>query len=385
MKIAIFSPYSLPELGACSLRVDSLKRFFERNGIVVKVFSPERANMRKGRAPEGYVRYKGLEGAFVAAFKGDFDVILGTSPPLTHSFVALIAAKLRCIPFVADLRDPWTHEYEGLGIYTRMDPRLWGYKLMEALAYNLSDRVFVVTETIGRIASRFTLDKSKILLVSNGSDPKLFRRDAKKGKAMRKSLGIPEGAKVAIYAGAFVKKDLERMIEELADTIKRENAYLLFVIQAGKAEAMEFEKLKGIVRSSGIAKKTRFVNSGGFGFEKLNWYYSASDFGLDPLPKGMGDYCIPVKTYDFFFSELPIVGKGEMGGELENLIVSDGLGFFATNWDGFREKFLEALHSDKLKKIGILARQIALKKFDREHSNWKALVAVKDIVKQSDL
>jgi len=254
MKIAIFSPYSYPELGACSMRIDSFKNYFESLKHEVKVFSPKRENALESK--KNYMRYTNTSDAFRIAFNEKFDVIIGTGPPLTHSFFALLGAKLKGIPFIIDLRDPWTHSYSGLGIYKKTNFKLWAYKSIEFISYNLCDKIFAVTKEIGNIAKKYTFNKNKISIVWNGTDPKLFIFDSKKRKKIRKQLGIPQDAKTGIYAGAFIQKDVDVMIEKIAGTMKKTNMYLMLVISAGNRELKEYNNLKKIVKKNGIEKQT---------------------------------------------------------------------------------------------------------------------------------
>jgi len=385
MKIAIFSPYSLPELGACSLRVDSFKKYFENNKIETAVYSPKRLEIKNNITPKNYYRYSKITEIIKIILNNDFDLVIGTGPPLTHAFFALIAAKFKRIPFITDLRDPWTREAERLGIYKKTNPKLWLYKIIEFLSYNLSDRVFVVTDELKRISAKKTVNKSKIIVIPNGSNSKMFKYNKLKGIEVRKQLGIPLNAVVGLYGGAFIRKDVDVMLKHLAQTIKKTGLYLLLVLPANnKNEIEEIENLKKISKNLGIIKKIKFVNfKDNFGFNKISEYYSAANFGLNPLPFGMDDYCIPVKTYDYFACELPVVVKANSQGELAKLIEKNKVGWFSSDWGGFTENVRLAVESKDLKKIGKRARELIITEFDRIYSNKKALKIIEKIINKN--
>jgi len=378
MKIAIFSPFSLPELGANSLRIESFKNYFTKKGNNVIVYSPIRQGINKKFITKGYERYEKTTNIFNIVMKENFDVIIGTSPPLTHSFLALLAGKIKGTPTIIDIRDPWTHAYEGLGIYKKTNIKLWIYKAMEFFAYNLSDKIFVVTEGIRKIVEKKTINKSKIITIWNGTDPKIFRQDKQKGLEIKKNLGIKSETSVFIYAGAFEKKDTKPMIENISEILKKQDAVLLMVCPFQKKETEN--PLKKLSKSLGLGKKIIFVDSSNFGFNELFKYYSAADIGLDPLPNGMGDYCIPVKTYDYFACGIPVIAKGTKDGSLDNLINKNNLGWFCTTWKSFSELAIEAI-KNKNTKIGLNARKLAEEKFDRKYSNEKAINIMQNMVK----
>lgn len=380
MKVAIFSPFALPELGANAMRVESMRAFFEKKGIRAQVYSPKRHDVHE-KLPSGYFRYHNLMDAFSVAKNGGFDAIIGTSPPLTHSFIALLGAKIAGRPVIIDLRDPWTHAYGGLGIYGKADPKLWFYKAIEFLAYNLADSIFVVTKGIGKIVERHTFNKSKILPVPNGTVPEIFFRNGKAGAQMRKKLRIPKNAKVCIYAGAFVQKDVDAMLGHATGALNSHNAYFLMVSPLGERDIAELEKIRSIVSENGFAGRFVFVDSKKFGFEELYKYYSASDIGLDPLPKGMSDYCIPVKTYDLLACGVPICAKSDNGSPLEDLIIKNKVGWVSDSWDGFAKNLDIAMKSGN-KEMSKIVQKVAVEKFDRKKSNEIALREILKLVKK---
>lgn len=382
MKIAIFTPYAFPEMGACSFRIESFRKYFESEKIETAIFSPERKGI--GKTPDNYYRYNGIREAMKIVFDSGFDLIIGTSPPLTHSLFVLIAAKIKGVPVIIDLRDPWTHAYEGLGIYKNTNPKLWIYKFFEFIAYNFADKIFVVTQEIKKIAERNTLNRKKISLIPNGTNLSMFKFDDNKGKKIRKNLGIPQTSKVCIYAGAFVKKDVEVMIESISGILKETKTFLILVIPIDEATKNEYRKLQEKIRETGIKEQTKIIDSKNFGFQnKLFEYYSACDFALNPLPKGMSDYCIPAKTYDYFACNLPVVAKGDTDKELAKIITKNNLGWFASTWEEFNKKVVLAIENTELKKIGKKARKNAEEKFDRKYSNEKALRIIKELIKKT--
>ena len=114
MKIAIVTPYTDPEKGACSVRVDSFKEVFEREGHKVTIFAPTRVGVEK--ESRKVVRFGGVGTLVKELNRTDFDVVIGTSPPLFHSFVALVVCRFRGTPFVLDMRDLWTFSLAELGL-----------------------------------------------------------------------------------------------------------------------------------------------------------------------------------------------------------------------------------------------------------------------------
>ena len=125
MNIAIISPYAYPEIGACVLRVSSLQEFLLKKNSTVVIFVPKRDGIE---SVGNVIRYANAWELFFTLLKSPPDVVIGTSPPMTHSFFALLAAKIRRKPFILDARDPWMYMSKNKGIYKETELKFFIFR-----------------------------------------------------------------------------------------------------------------------------------------------------------------------------------------------------------------------------------------------------------------
>ncbi|MCR4368374.1 MAG: hypothetical protein NUV67_00535, partial [archaeon] len=294
------------------MRAESFKETFESNSAQVTVFSPERS---VGEKISGYKRYAGTIAAFNFARSKKFDLVIGTSPPMTHSFFALLGAKIGGAKFVLDIRDPWTDAAIGLGNYSAFNPKIWAYKAIEFFSYNLADRIFVVTKELGEIVAKKTFNRKKITLIENGSFWERFRFREDDRILARKLLKIPLGAKTAIYSGSFAKKGVVEMLKALSPHIRAKGFYVILLVPFDGSS--EFSEIKKTISECNLSDSVRMVDLSLFRSDfEVARFFAAADLGLNPLPDAMAKYCIPAKTYDYLSSGLLVAGFGNVKGAL---------------------------------------------------------------------
>ena len=81
------APYAHPEKGAAVVRVNSFGNYFQAMGHKVTTLAP----VRQGIEQQGnVVRYSGMMGLIELLLKADFDIMIGTTPPIAPAFFAII-------------------------------------------------------------------------------------------------------------------------------------------------------------------------------------------------------------------------------------------------------------------------------------------------------
>jgi glycosyltransferase involved in cell wall biosynthesis len=380
IKTAIISPYAPPEKGACVLRVRSFRDSFIKQGMDVEIFSPE----RKGAAPaKGVTRYKGVLSLAFALLKNDFDAVIGTSPPMTHSFFALLACKIRGIPFILDIRDPWTEAASALGLYGKGSLKLRLYRIIESLSYRLADRIFVVTGEIKESLEKHGVNPEKVILIGNGTDTKLFRPDRAAGMRVRRELGIPKEKAAGIYAGSFAGRELDSMLLSLSPLIRKNMLSLILLIPLDEKKSPDFLRIKEVIAAEGIGKNIFLVDSSakGIPFSMQYRYFSAADFGIVTLQEQLG-YSIPVKTYDYLACNLPVAAKGPERSALGGLFTEHNTGLYSGSWGGFSKNVSSMVKSASSRRGKGSYRAVAEKYFERKHADRKALSCINRLVKK---
>ncbi|MBL4652176.1 MAG: glycosyltransferase family 4 protein [Flavobacteriales bacterium] len=106
----------------------------------------------------------------------NFDAIVTTSPPHSTQLIGLKLKEEFNLPWLADLRDPWTDIY----YYKYMNHTSWAKRIdakMERMALEKADDVVVVSEAIKKMfASKSeAVDANKIHVIPNGFDEEDFK------------------------------------------------------------------------------------------------------------------------------------------------------------------------------------------------------------------
>jgi len=372
-KIAIISPYAPPEKGAVVLRLESFRKFFEQKGFEVEILSPERKGVPSAN---GIIRYRNLYGLFRAIKNGKPDLVIGTSPPMTDSFFAMLLAKITGKPFVLDIRDPWTESIVGLGIYKKNSFKIKVYRAIERISYRFADRIFVVTGHIKESMQNKGVKKEKLVLVENGTEKEIFRFSEKEREKMRKQLGL--NGVTGIYAGSFASRELDEMLLSVAPLIRKTGMKLMLVIPYSE-EKEGYLNMKRIIKKENLEKNIIFADSSqkGIPFNELYKYFSAADFGIVTLNNSL-EYCIPVKTYDYVSCGLKVIAKGPENGALRDIFQEKDLGIYSDNWKDFGNSAEKIV---KMKNIRGKTSKISEADFGRNLQNEKAFMEIKKLLK----
>src|SRR5947207_3844912 len=180
MKIAVYSHYYAPEIGAPSARFQDLTREWIRSGDAVQVFTCV-PNHPAGVVYPGYrkqfYQHEVLDGAdvhrvwtYVTPNKGFVkktighvsfwpsailasrkhlretpDVFIGTSPTFFAAMAAQHVARVRKRPFIMEVRDLWPALFVELGVLKNRQMIVMLEKL-ELSLYRRASRVVTVTE-----------------------------------------------------------------------------------------------------------------------------------------------------------------------------------------------------------------------------------------------
>lgn len=372
MRIVIVSPYAPPEKGAPSIRIDSFRKG-SQGKHEFHILAPMRNGLTSIR---GVTRYRGIREMIHILSRLRPDVVLGTSPPMTHSFFAQLYCKIKGIPFVLDVRDPWVYAIKQLHLYAPTNMKLSIYSLIEKATYLISDKIFIVTPYYLKFLP--PRHRKKAVVVTNGSNTDIIRRDKKKGAEIRKQLGIPLTATVFLYMGAIAKKELDLLIQVMVPHLQKGAHLLLLVITEERGAKKTLKDYLAFSERLRVKNNIHVVES--ITYENVYKYASASDIGLNPIPSTL-NFNIPVKVYDYLACNIPVMTKGPKEGALKELVETFDIGSYATSWKEF-EKHLTSILKDPstfLKK-GIQGRSIVQRHFNRKQASKKAIQEMEGLV-----
>ena len=372
MKIAIVTPYADPERGAAVIRVNAFRDYFEEKGCKVKIFAPKRAGVKKVK---GIYRYGSIFELIKRIFAGNFDVVLGTSPPLTHNFFVLVACKLSGKRFVLDAKDdPFVFEplpslFSIKGIKRRI------YFLLRAFTYKHADLLFFLTEWDRKLEiKRYNLNPKKCILVPNGSDSNIIYYSEKARKETRKELGIPANATVLIYAGSVGDEEIDKLIKAF-DKLNKKDVFLLLVIYIEKANEWQLEEM---LKKAKKRERIRVVKN--VPYNRMYRYLSAGDIGIVPWPEKYYT-SLPVKIFDYLACGLWVLIKGPRKGALREFYRKNSfIGAYAYSWYKFQRILAHSIQNiKKLRKSRKMRQEFIKRRYERNLLLKRALKLIKGL------
>lgn len=391
MKIAYYSHYFSPEIGAPSARIHDLSRCWIRDGHNVDVVTCF-PNHPEGKIYHEYIRgkyfHEKLDGinvhrnwTYITPNKGflkktlghisfwlssrlftskhldDVDIVVGTSPTFFAAMAARGLARSRNIPFVMEVRDLWPGIFIDLGIITNR----FIINLLEAWElwmYKESQVIITVTESFREDIIRRGIDKKKVYVVPNGADIKFWQLGERSAKLAQK-LGV-EAKFVALYIGAHgVSQALETILKSAKLLAHNKEIVFLFVgtgSEKGKlVEIAKEEKINNIIFHDPVAKQL------------VKEFYALADVCFVPLRDvDLFSTFIPSKMFEILAMEKPIIAS--LKGEAET-ILRNSRGAIVTPPEDSRaivNAILELYENPtKRKKMGQEGREYIIQKYSR--------------------
>jgi len=138
------------------------------------------------------------------------EIVWGTSPPMPQAVSAYLAARLKRVPFVFEVRDLWPDFAVQTGVL-RNPLLISASRWLERFLYDHADRLVVNSPGFIPHLRRCGVPESKIDLVPNGVEVSMFN-PADQGEAIRQELGL-DGKFIALYGGAHgLANDLETVL-----------------------------------------------------------------------------------------------------------------------------------------------------------------------------
>ncbi|MDB5375264.1 MAG: glycosyltransferase WbuB, partial [Belnapia sp.] len=261
-----------------------------------------------------FLRYAGQ--ATRLALRGRWDVAIASSTPLSVALPALAARRLRALPFVFEIRDPWPELPRAMGIGSP-----WMWAAMDRLADAACRRaaaVVALSEGMAETALAHGAAPATLQVLPNGSDLDLF------GPHIRpwRPDGIPANAVLAVYAGAHGPANgLDQLLQAAA--VLRAGGSSLVLLLVG--EGAEKPRLIATARAAGLDSRVpgniRFLDP--LPKPRLAALLAGSDIGvqsLAPVP-AFAEWTAPNKLMDYLAAGLPVVAN--LGGRAARLL-ADG-------------------------------------------------------------
>lgn len=378
MKIIFVTPYADPEKGAAIVRVNSYRDYFTAAGHTVTILAPA----RKGIEPqENIIRYNGAKDLLKRLGKEDFDILVGTSPPIQHVFVATLFCKLRGIPVVLDSKDIFSHTAPKVGLIKEGSPKHRVYNILERVTHHLVDKILVLDADLGDwIHENYHIPRNKILVAANGVDTDTIYKDPQAGKAIRKKLKIPATTPVIIYLGGLGDERYIDFLTHTANTIKKRKAVVLFVIAFdGSPHAIRhMEQIDETVKKLDMQDSFRVVKN--IPHADVYQYLSAADIGVD-FWGNLVFLAVTVKILEYLACGLPVIVKTPSRNKTyERFFTNPIVGHGSSEWGDYTKHLDETLSHIKQSRKIAQERTNMIKKFHtRKATNTLVLDVLNDL------
>jgi glycosyltransferase involved in cell wall biosynthesis len=347
MKIALFTHYFWPELGAPSARLLELGRVWAARGNEVSVVT-NFPNHPTGVVPETYrgrafqietkdgvriVRcrtYATPNRGFVrktlghlyfmlqAVLQGtphvrDADVVVASSPTLFAAVAAFVVSRRLGVPFVIEVRDLWPAIFVDLGVI-RNRAAIWCLERLELFLYRRSAAVVTVTRAFADDIARRGIAREKLHVVPNGVDLAAFQ-PGPADTALRTRLGLA-GKFVFLYCGAHgISHALERILDVAARLGGDALIHFLFVGEGAEKD--------GLVERARALALTNVSFQPAVSRENVPVLYRSADVCLVPLRAvPLFRAFIPSKMFEILACGRPVLASLE--GESAQILGESG-------------------------------------------------------------
>ncbi len=140
-----------------------------------------------------------------------WDLIIASSTPLTVVLPALAARRLRGVPFLFEIRDPWPELPRAMGV--GHPALLWGLDRLADAACTQAAQVVALSEGMAATARTHGAAPNRVAVIPNGCDLTLFGPQV---SPWRPGFAQP-GEALAVYAGAHgVANGLDQLLDAAA-------------------------------------------------------------------------------------------------------------------------------------------------------------------------
>lgn len=347
MKIAYFSHYFSPEIGAPSARIHELSTRWIQKSHQVDVVTCF-PNHPLGELYEGYQlaaymqeRMDGIQvhrnWTYITPNKGIYkrslghlsfwpsarlfstsrlknpDVIIGTSPTLFAAMAARGMARAKDVPFVMEVRDLWPGIFVELEVFTNRQL----IKILEAWElwmYRQADSIITVTGSFRDNLMERGIEEKKISVIPNGADMQ-FWTPRKKSERLLDELGL-NGKFVVLYIGAHgVSQALDQVLDAAERLAAFDEIQFLFVGSGSLKDQLQ--------KRSGTLGLTNVIFHDPVPKKQVLEFYSIADVCLVPLRDiELFSQFIPSKLFEILAMKKPIVAS--IRGEAREILDRSG-------------------------------------------------------------
>jgi glycosyltransferase involved in cell wall biosynthesis len=270
-----------------------------------------------------YISYMGMAGIAGSLVKGRYDLVYATSPPLFVGAAGLLAATVRRLPFIFEVRDLWPESAVALGELSN-GKAIAAAKKLEKLLYRRAARVVAVTRGIQTRLVERGLNPSKVELIPNGANTDLFTYTEAGGRAVRHRLCLDDKF-VVMYAGIHgIAQGLETLLHA-AERLREHDDITFLFLGEGPRKA-EIVRMQEDMALGNVTMLPEVPST------EMPSYLSAADCAIVPLKREpLFQGALPSKMFEAWACSRPVVLSVE--GEAEAILREAGGGIACTPED----------------------------------------------------
>ena len=287
------------------------------------------------------------------------DVIIATSPQFFCGWAGVIAAKLRRVPMILEIRDPWPQAIVAVSaLKNRFVIRV--LEFLEARMYASADHIVTVAESVKAIILERGVEPGRVSIIGHGVDherfvPSIDGRDLIDTYGLRDKFVVSFVGTIGMSCGLEVVPRASKLLNE------RGMDDVVFLLVGDGAIRGELEDQ---VRRDGLKN---VVFAGLQSRQQIPRLLSISDCCLvHTIPQDWFRKVIPSKTYEAMAMERPIIlSCGEtVAGWLEE--VSAGLAIDPGDEQGLADAIAELrADSDLRERFGLNGRAYSSRHHNR--------------------
>lgn len=300
--------------------------------------------------------------AGVFKVKGQYDVVIVTSPPLFVGITGLVLSVFKKLPLVFEIRDLWPESAIDTGVLT--NPWLIKFAFwFEKLVYKRATIITVLTPAFRtQLITSKKVDDQKIIYIPNAADFSISEQVSKAfdTQKFRNEYNL-NGHFVLTYVGAHgIANHLEQLLDA-AELLKDTNVLFLLI-----GDGMQKSNLLATCKERNIGN-VQFLDT--ISKQEVFKYILATDMGISVL-KNVDTFktIYSNKTFDYFSCKKPVLMA--IDGISRDLVETANAGIYVEpeNAKDFESKVRWCLDNrDILKKQGENGYKYAKQHFDREH------------------
>src|SRR5690554_4530100 len=307
--------------------------------------------------------------------KGEYDVVIVTSPPLFVGISGYLISRFKKAPMVFEIRDLWPESAIDTGVLTNK----WVIKMayaVEKFIYKKARLINVLTPAFySTLRDKKNIKESKLIMIPNAADFSLSEEIVSSfdRTEFRKQHDL-DGHFVITYVGAHgVANHLEQVLEA-GKALEDTNVLFLLI-----GQGMEKARLMKLAEKMAV-KNVRFIDS--VPKKEVFKYILASEMGASVLKRvDTFKTVYSNKTFDYFSCKKPILMA--IDGVSRDLVEAAEAGTYVEpeNTSEYNRIIREYLNNpQRLDEEGESGYQYAKQNFDREVLANKYLDKIKQII-----